>query len=305
MTMKRAAVLGATGSTGQELVSQLSEKGFNVRILTRSEKSAADIFNPESFEIKITNMGDIESMTSAIDGADVVFSCIGTGTDINAMVKTCHVLSSITEKYALRTVHISSCWGFAPFQQTRLNELHPRVGGSTFVEQRRLSDDILKNAGVTVAHFPDFYGKKVRISPLQFALQCATEDRPFAWPSAANVSREHAYVPDAIAAVIALSEPDQCVGEGYIIPGSGELTLDDIGIVVEEVLGRPLRVTVPGDDNSPPDLDTTLVDELAPVLTEYSKPAAYDATKLRQVLTDFQTTSYKEGIKDTLAWLRN
>ena len=76
MKERTATIIGSTGMIGsylQELL--MNDKYYDfVRILVRRPVPITN----ERLEVKLVNFDDLESVKLAIDGSDVVFSCIGT-----------------------------------------------------------------------------------------------------------------------------------------------------------------------------------------------------------------------------------
>lgn len=76
MSERTASILGSTGMIGSYLLEQLlKDDSFDyVRILVRRPTN----FTHEKLEVKLVNFDDLESVKLALDGSDIVFSCIGT-----------------------------------------------------------------------------------------------------------------------------------------------------------------------------------------------------------------------------------
>lgn len=75
MSEKTATILGSTGMIGTLLTKELLHDSYYdyVRVLVRKPEP---IIN-ERYEVKLVDFNDIESLKLALDGSDVVFSCIG------------------------------------------------------------------------------------------------------------------------------------------------------------------------------------------------------------------------------------
>ncbi len=75
-----ALVVGASGATGRLVVSQLLERGLNVRVIVREPRAVRGIF-PESDRLSILtgSILDIDDATLAeyVRGCDAVASCLG------------------------------------------------------------------------------------------------------------------------------------------------------------------------------------------------------------------------------------
>lgn len=76
MSGKTAAILGATGMIGQDLLELLLEDPYfeRVRILVRRPYAS----HHPKLEVKLVDFKDAESFKLALEEVDIIFSCIGT-----------------------------------------------------------------------------------------------------------------------------------------------------------------------------------------------------------------------------------
>ncbi len=70
----RVVVLGASGGCGHQLVKQAVERGYEVTAVVRSS-SRLDV--PDGVRIVRGELQDVDTLDTAFEGADVVFSAIG------------------------------------------------------------------------------------------------------------------------------------------------------------------------------------------------------------------------------------
>ena len=70
----RIAVLGATGGTGRSLTQQALATGHHVVAVVRDPGRLGDLVPSE---VAVAEAGDVNAMSSAIRGTDVVASCLG------------------------------------------------------------------------------------------------------------------------------------------------------------------------------------------------------------------------------------
>jgi uncharacterized protein YbjT (DUF2867 family) len=76
MTERTAAIIGATGMIGNYLLELILKDNYfnNVRILVRRPYPKTD----PKMEVKLVDFSDAESFKLALEGTDVIFSCVGT-----------------------------------------------------------------------------------------------------------------------------------------------------------------------------------------------------------------------------------
>ncbi len=84
-TMKRVLIAGATGYLGKFAVQAFKERGYHVRVLTRSEKrlsepgpfTAPALSRDDVDEIFVGEITRPETLSALMDGIDLVFSSVG------------------------------------------------------------------------------------------------------------------------------------------------------------------------------------------------------------------------------------
>ncbi|OLF16502.1 NAD(P)-dependent oxidoreductase [Actinophytocola xanthii] len=75
VSQKRVAVLGATGATGRQVVSEALRRGHNVVALVRRPGTFAP--RERLNEVTWTEVTDVSALTRAVTGTDVVISALG------------------------------------------------------------------------------------------------------------------------------------------------------------------------------------------------------------------------------------
>lgn len=83
----RCLVTGATGYIGGRLVPRLLDAGHRVRALARNPDKLADVPWRDQVEVARGDLGDVDSLTAAFDGVDVVYYLVhsmGTSKDFAA-----------------------------------------------------------------------------------------------------------------------------------------------------------------------------------------------------------------------------
>lgn len=78
MAAERVLVAGATGKTGQHIVAQLLENGYEVRALVRNADTAAEKLDPQ-VDLAVGDVTKPESLAAAFSGVARIISAIGAG----------------------------------------------------------------------------------------------------------------------------------------------------------------------------------------------------------------------------------
>ena len=305
ISMKKAAILGATGPTGKHLASELLARGVSVRVVSRSEANLARAFETRAVERITANLLKREEIPCAIAGCDAVFHCLGLPAEnMGDHPVAARNLADAIKDSGIRCVHVSSYWSYIPIRHLPVNEQHPRVDGNHAVRMRREAEAILQEAGAAIAHLPDFYGPEVRVSTLQRALEEAVAGKAVRWIGSPGVEREYIFVRDAMEAIAELALCPQAYGERWVIPGPGPIAFHEVASIIERHLGRPVRIK--GTSQLALRLAAWImpdVQAILPMAPTYIAPIHYDGSKLRALLGEVPTTPYDQAIPLTLDWL--
>lgn len=306
LSLKKAAILGATGPTGIHLAHELLARDIPVRVVSRSATGLARCFKDTTVEPLSADVLDAEATLQAIAGCDTVFDCIGLPAQrMQDHPATARNIAHAIGQTGARCVQISSYWAYLPIVKLPLNEQHPRTDGVRFVQLRREAEDILRQAGAAIVNLPDFYGPHVHTSTLQQALMEAISGNTFNWMGSSAVEREYIYIPDAMRIVVTLAGHAEAYGEHWIIPGSGPVSAKQIAAIASRHLNRPLKVRSAGLWMLRLiGLFAKPLRQFMPMVPYYMQPISYDGTKLKALIGPVEMTTYAEGIRHTLNWIQ-
>ena len=307
LTFSCIAVVGATGPTGRVLAVELEEHGYTVRAVSRRLDTLKKYFPSPRIEKKSGDALDFTSLANALAGCDLVVDCIGLpGRRMADHPATARNIARWIDESGARAVQVSSYWSFMPIERLPLAEDHPRADGPPWVRCRREAEEILRRAGAAVVHLPDFFGPHVHTGSLQMAITDAVRGKPMVWFGAADVARDYIYVPDAMRVVTQLLIQEAAYGEGWVVPGSGPVSANEIAGMLAQLLGRKISVRA-----APPwllravSLFNRELRDFMPLVPEYVKPISYDGKKLSRLLGTTPRTPYQKALATTIASLRS
>ena len=307
ISLARAAVIGATGPTGRDLVRELRRRHVAVRAVSRSAENLDRCFADDaSVERQPADALDATAVRNAVADCDLVVDCIGLPPDqIDQHAPTARNVVEAAGATGAYCLQVSSFWSFLPVRYLPLDEHHPREDGNRYARARRAAEDVMLAAGAAVVHLPDFFGPGVHTSTLQLPLTEAAAGKTMNWIGARDVPREYAYVPDAMATVADLALRSEAYGNSWIVPGSGPLTAIDVEAIATQHLGREVTArSAPGWLLKTLGLVSRDLRAFRPILDDYLQPIGYDARRLEDLLGPVHRTPYAEAIPATLDWLR-
>jgi NADH dehydrogenase len=164
-------VTGATGFVGQEIVRQLHQTGYSVRMLIRS-KRADETRERSGVEIHVGNILDAESLQGGLKGIDAVIHLVGIISEVgestfeNVHVRGTHnIVAAAQQQGVKRFIHMSALG-------TRANAV------SRYHRTKWEGEEIVRSSGVDFTifrpslifgprdMFVNLFAKMIRFSPV-------------------------------------------------------------------------------------------------------------------------------------------
>lgn len=207
-------------------------------------------------------------------------------------------------------VLVTGIYSYGIPQAQRVAEDHPRVPVSVKGQFRKEQEDILIAAGgrgafqSMIVRLPDFYGPHTH-GLASTIFEAAAAGKTANWPGPAGALHEFIFVPDAAPVIVELAMRGDCYGQAWNIAGPGEITVLAFLQKIYQAAGREpkfrsvgrhmLRVLGWFDP---------LIRELPEMVYLQETPVLLDDEKLRRKLGPVHKTTYDDGIRLTLDWMR-
>jgi nucleoside-diphosphate-sugar epimerase len=147
--MKTAAVWGASGYIGTNLIVALLADGWKVKAILRSAESLPTHLKTQVHDIKLLQYGDDEqTYLSAIDQVDILFNCVGEPTNdvtksglyLDAIRK---LTNAVKKTQIPRLVHLSTVAVYGETNQQIVTTESPLNGVGVYAQARMEAERIL------------------------------------------------------------------------------------------------------------------------------------------------------------------
>ena len=156
-----------------------------------------------------------------------------------------------------------------------------------------------------VVRLPDFYGPHADLSLANPIFRAAIDGKTANWLGPVNAKHEFVFVPDTGPTIADLAACAECYGEAWNIAGAGEINAMDFITRVYRTAGRSPKyrsvgrglLKIMGWFNP-------LYRELLEMLYLTETPVLLDDAKLRAKFSAVRKTSYDDGIRQTIEWMR-
>lgn len=312
--MDKVAIFGAAGPIGLYLGTELDRRGIPFRAVGRTAGKLEAAFGklPRA-EIVAADLSVPGGVMQAAHGVDTVIYTLGvTYTEFALYPKLMRVaVDAAAAAGVQRFVLVTGVYSYGIPQTKKVAETHPRVPVSVKGQLRKEQEDLLMAAGERgmfksmVLRLPDFYGPHTH-SLASMIFEAALAGKTANWLGPANTPHEFVFVPDVGPVLAELASRDDCYGEAWNLAGPGEISALGFIQKVYQDLGREPKFRSAGRTLlrilgwfNP------LMRELPEMLYLQETPVLLDDQKLIQKLGQVHKTSYDEGIKLTLEWMRS
>jgi nucleoside-diphosphate-sugar epimerase len=206
---------------------------------------------------------------------------------------------------------ISSVYSYGIPQTQKVAETHRRLPVSKKGQLRKEQEDIAMAVNQhgplksMVVRLPDFYGPNADLSLANPIFRAALAGKTANWLGPVSTPHEFVFVPDAGPVIVELAFRDECYGEAWNLAGVGEITAQGFIQKIYQAAGREPKLRSAGRTMlRVMGWFNPLMRELPEMLYLQETPVLLDDEKLRRKLGQIHKTTYDEGIRLTLEWMR-
>ncbi len=312
-SIQKAAVFGAAGAIGPVVAAELERRAIPFRVVGRNRTRLQTAFGKMAqAEIFDADLSDPRFAGAAARGIDTIIYSVGLPYPSHhlhpALMRT--TVEAAIAMGVARLVLVSSVYAYGVPRASRVSETHPRQPETRKGQYRKEQEDIVLEAGAKglatlVVRLPDFYGPGADNSLANPVFRAALAGKTANWLKPLNTFHEFVFVPDAGPVIVDLAECSDCYGEAWNFAGPEEINTLDFITRIYRAVGRSPKYRAIGRGL------LKLLGRFNPLLKELVEmqylqetPVLLDDTKLRTRFPSLHKTSYDDGIRQTLDWMR-
>jgi len=313
--MDKVAIFGAAGPIGRYVGMELDRRGIPFRAVGRTASKLEEAFGKlRNAEVVAADLSDPGGARQAASGVDTIVYAVGapyTAFHMHPALMRITVDAAAATGVA-RLVVISSVYSYGVPQTQRVAETHPRLPVAVKGQMRKQQEDIAMSAHERgplrsmVVRLAAFYGPHADNGLANPIFRAALAGKTANWLGPIGALHEFVFVPDAGPVIAELASRDDCYGEAWNFAGPGEISALAFIQKVYQAVGREPKFRSAGRTLlrmlgwfNP------LMRELPEMLYLQETPVLLDDEKLCRELGEVHKTSYDEGIKLTLDWMRH
>jgi nucleoside-diphosphate-sugar epimerase len=293
-------VLGASGSAGGAVVTELAARGARVLAVSRSGRGVP----VSGVEYRRGDATDTAAMRDVCRQATVVYHCVNVPYP-EWPQKLLPIAEAATEAAGAaeaKLVVMDNLYAYGPVAGPMTEETLRAARGRKGRLRARLEEFFLDahrrgRVRVAIGRASDFYGSGANSAPAMLALQPALKGKRAYWPGSMDALHTLSFLPDVARALVTLAERSEASGETWHLPAAEPLTGRQFMEMIFAALGRPPRM---GVIRRPmmvlAGLFSPLVREAVEVLYQFERPFVMDASKFEQAF-GAQVTPHREAIQ--------
>ncbi|GAA4713859.1 NAD-dependent epimerase/dehydratase family protein [Brevibacillus fulvus] len=307
--MKKALVLGATGSMGYALVQELVKRNVEVTAFARGEERLRAFFaNQNGVTLFPGDMFHPDSLDQAAADADVIFHAVNLpyGQWEQKLPLLTDRLLAAAQATGAKLVVVDNVYAYGRSNGQKVTEETPKQPASKKGKIRLQLEQTIKQSAVPalIAHFPDFYGPHAGNTLLHYTMQGILSGKKAYFVGNQQIEREYIYTPDGAKALVELALHDFAYGQNWNIPGSGVISGAEIIRILREASGYRRRV---GTVTKPMlrflGLFDKMMSEMVEMMYLTEQPVILSGEKYEKFIGKVPMTAYRDGILQTWNWM--
>ncbi len=312
--METAIVLGATGGTGQAIVSELLTRGIRVVAFGRSEAKLKALMKEQNFNQRLSyKLGDIFDYQAIVDAAkdtEVIFQCANV--KYHEMADKLLLLGESVMKAAnilgKKIVIVDGIYVYG-HQVAKGDENHPQQPHTKKGKLRVKFENLIfssnwENAKALIVRLPDYYGPTSQNSYLQPTLDGMVANKTSIFIGDLKTPREYVYLSDAAKMIVNIAEKDDSYGENWNIPGAGLISGNEIIQIARQVTGSR-KVVIPLTKNAIRfiGLFDSFMREIVEIMYLTKEGFVLSGEKYKERIGPIPATPFRNGLEETLRLL--
>lgn len=313
-SIQKVAIFGAAGAIGNALAPELVRRGIPFRAVGRTRQKLVDAFGGlPGAEIMDADLSDPDQAERAAQGVDTIVYTVGvTNTEFDKHPVLMRIsLEAAARAGVARLLMVSGIFSYGVPCTPRVAETHPREPETHKGKCRKEQEDLVTEAHrpgglrTMVVRLPDFYGPHNDRSLARQIFRSVLDGKTANWMGPASTPHEFIFVPDAGPVLAELIGREDCYGEAWNLGGVEAIAGIDFITRVYRAAGRePDYRSIGGAMLKMAGVVSPTLKEVAEMVYLQETPVILDDSKLAAKLGGLSKTSYDEGIRRTLEWMR-
>lgn len=304
--MKKALVLGASGSMGYAIVNELCGRGIHVVAFARNKERLGALFSGNKHVEVVA--GDVfvkEDIMNAAKDVDIIFHVVNIPySDWEKQQEKLLInILEVSKHYGIKLGIVDNIYAYGRQGEGLVKEEAKKRPHTKKGKIRLQLEEMAKQANVRmfIAHFPGFYGPNAESTLVHHTLKGILANKMSSFVGDKKIAREYIFTPDGAKAMVELALHDEAYGQNWNIPGYGVITGEEMIQHIRELTGYTKRlITVKRGMIQFIGLFDKQMKEFMEMLYLTEKPVVLSGEKYERYIGDIPKTSYYNGLKEMI-----
>ena len=304
--MKKALVLGASGSMGYAIVNELCGRGIHVVAFARNKERLGALFSGNKHVEVVA--GDVfvkEDIMNAAKDVDIIFHVVNIPySDWEKQQEKLLInILEVSKHYGIKLGIVDNIYAYGRQGEGLVKEEAKKRPHTKKGKIRLQLEEMAKQANVRmfIAHFPDFYGPNAESTLVHHTLKGILANKMSSFVGDKKIAREYIFTPDGAKAMVELALHDEAYGQNWNIPGYGVITGEEMIQHIRELTGYTKRIiAVKRGMIQFIGLFDKQMKEFVEMLYLTEKPVVLSGEKYERYIGDIPKTSYYNGLKEMI-----
>ncbi|AEA19126.1 MULTISPECIES: NAD(P)H-binding protein [Bacillus] len=304
--MKKALVLGASGSMGYAIVNELCGRGIHVVAFARNKERLGALFSGNKHVEVVA--GDVfiqEDIMNAAKDVDIIFHAVNIPySDWEKQQEKLLInILEVSKHYGIKLGIVDNIYAYGRQGEGLVKEDAKKRPQTKKGKIRLQLEEMAKQANVRmfIAHFPDFYGPNAENTLVHHTLKGILANKMSSFVGDKKIAREYIFTPDGAKAMVELASHDEAYGQNWNIPGYGVITGEEMIQHIRELTGYTKRIiAVKRGMIQFIGLFDKQMKEFVEMLYLTEKPVVLSGEKYERCIGEIPKTSYYNGLKEMI-----
>ena len=304
--MKKALVLGASGSMGYAIVNELCDRGIHVVAFARNKERLGALFSGNKHVEVVA--GDVfiqEDIMNAAKDVDIIFHAVNIPySDWEKQQEKLLInILEVSKHYGIKLGIVDNIYAYGRQGEGLVKEDAKKRPQTKKGKIRLQLEEMAKQANVRmfIAHFPDFYGPNAKSTLVHHTLKAILANKMSSFVGDKKIAREYIFTRDGEKAMVELASHDEAYGQNWNIPGYGVITGEEMIQHIRELTGYTKRIiAVKRGMIQFIGLFDKQMKEFVEMLYLTEKPVVLSGEKYERCIGEIPKTSYYNRLKEMI-----
>ncbi|MBP2110999.1 NAD-dependent epimerase/dehydratase family protein [Paenibacillus silagei] len=303
-------VIGGNGGLGHSITQELLSRGRLVKATYHRSSQALHRLRGPLLTLAAVDVRNEKVLAEALNGVTTVYFCLNVPYQDWYSVMP-EALERVTRqlKSGQTLVFPGNIYGYGKLQYLPADERHPKEARTRKGKLRNQLEELLKTEAerrgfrYVIPRYPNYYGPNVTNRLFGPIFSGALQAKTIKWPVKLDVPHDLVYIRDAARAAVLLAESGE-QGEWHV-SGSGAIEGRQFLMNIHHAAGSPGKCcAVPSWAVGLAGVFNKEISEFHELLYEFEYPLLLNDNKFMMRFPEYNPTSYKRAIRETIEWFR-